>query len=138
MNQVLFVCVANSGRSQMAEAFFNKHAEGWARAESAGTQPMPILSPGVVVAMADVGIDISHQRPKLLTTEMPERADKVITMGCDVPATCPATLVPTADWELEDPHGQPLAGIRRIRDEIESKVLQLLEELKSPETPVRE
>lgn len=136
MKQVLFVCLANAGRSQMAEAFFNNYAQGQARAASAGMQPGATLNPGVVAAMAEVGIDISQQRPKLLTPEMLEQADRVITMGCDVPGVCPAPVDAVA-WDLEAPVGKPIEEIRRIRDEVEARVLQLLEELQSAQSPLR-
>ncbi len=138
MKQVLFVCVANSGRSQMAEAFFNKYAEGWARAESAGTRPPRRVNLHVVQIMAEVGIDLSHKKPKLLTSEMLEHADRVIAMGCEVQALCPMTFVPTEVWDLEEPHSKPIEVKRRIRDEVEVKVRQLVEELKSPQSPIRE
>jgi len=103
MRLVLFVCVHNSGRSQMAEGFFNHLAGGWAWARSAGTMPAERVQPEVVQAMAEVGIDISEQRPKPLAAEMVESATRVITMGCEVERVCPAVFVPTEDWELDDP-----------------------------------
>ena len=126
MKTVLFVCVHNSGRSQMAEAFFNQLAQGKARAFSAGTSPAAAVDPTVVQAMKEMGIDISNQVPKALTPEMVEQADKVVTMGCGVEAVCPATWVETEDWELEDPKGKPLEEVRRIRDEIKARVVEIL------------
>src|SRR4030066_649906 len=102
MKTILFVCVHNAGRSQMAEAFFNQMAKGKVKGFSAGTQPADKVNPVVVEAMREVGIDISHQKPKLLTPEMLENVDRVITMGCSVEKACPASFVPTEDWELED------------------------------------
>lgn len=128
MKTVLFVCVHNSGRSQMAEAFFNQLAQGKAGALSAGTSPDDAVDPVVVEAMHEVGVDISGNRPKLLTAEMIEHVDKVVTMGCGVEAACPATTVETEDWELEDPKGKPLEGVRRIRDEIKARVVKMLKE----------
>jgi arsenate reductase (thioredoxin) len=126
MKTVLFVCVHNSGRSQMAEGFFNHLAGGRARAVSAGTNPADSVNPDVVEAMREVGIDISGNRPGPLTDEMLDGADKVVSMGCGVEGICPATFVETEDWQLEDPKGKSLAEIRRIRDEIGAKVAQML------------
>ncbi len=132
MKRVLFVCVGNSGRSQMAEAFFNHFARGEDVATSAGTQPADSVSRQAIAAMAEVGIDISGQRPKALTEEMTQQADRVITMGCDVAEACPAGFAPSEDWSLEDPRGQPLEKVREIRDEIRARVLGLLAELGGP------
>jgi len=131
MTRVLFVCVRNSGRSQMAEAFFNQIAEGKAQAYSAGTQPADKVNPAVVEAMREVGIDISGNRPKALTMEMVEKADRMITMGCgaEAGAVCPASFIETEDWALEDPEGKSLGEVRKIRDEIEKRVIKLLNEL---------
>ena len=131
MTRVLFVCVRNSGRSQMAEAFFNQIAEGKAQAYSAGTQPADKVNPAVVDAMREVGIDISGNRPKALTMEMVEKADRMITMGCgaEAGAVCPASFIETEDWALEDPEGKSLEEVRKIRDEIEERVIKLLNEL---------
>ena len=105
MKTILFVCVHNSGRSQMAEAFFNKLAKGRALAISAGTQPADSVNPAVVEAMKEVGIDISGNKPKALTVEMVEKASKMITMGCSAEAqgVCPASFIGTEEWALEDP-----------------------------------
>jgi len=129
MKNVLFVCVGNAGRSQMAETFFNHLAEGKARATSAGTNPTSEVSPIVIQAMKEVDIDISSNRPKKLTMEMLDKADKVITMGCGAENVCPATFVETEDWELEDPEGKPIEEIRRVRDEIKERVISLLREV---------
>ena len=126
MKTVLFVCVHNSGRSQMAEALFNQMAKGRAQAISAGTQPADKISPIVVEAMREVGIDISNNLPKALTPEMVEQADKVVTMGCGSEGVCPATLVETEDWGLEDPKGLPLGKVRAIRDEVRNRILKML------------
>jgi arsenate reductase len=130
MKKVLFVCVHNSGRSQMAEALFNHYAAGKAQAFSAGTQPASHVNPTVVEAMREVGIDISPQRPKKLTLEMLDDADKVVTMGCGVESVCPAAFVPTEEWQLEDPEGKPIEKVREIRGEIEAKVKKLIEQIK--------
>lgn len=129
MKNVLFVCVGNAGRSQMAEAFFNHLAEGKARATSAGTNPASEVSPTVIQAMNEVGIDISSNRPKKLIMEMLDKADKVITMGCGAENVCPATFVETEDWELEDPKGQSIEKIREIRDQIKTRVEKLIKEM---------
>jgi arsenate reductase len=113
----------------MAEAFFNQIAQGKAVAISAGTQPAAQVNPRVVAAMSEVGIEIGDKKPKLLTVEMLEGADRIITMGCSVAEACPASLVPTEDWELDDPEGKPIEKIRQIRDEIKTKVEELVREL---------
>ncbi len=131
MKTVVFVCVHNSGRSQMAEAFFNRMGAGSARALSAGTQPAAAVDPVAVEAMAEVGLDISANKPKALTLEMVEGADRMITMGCgaDAAAVCPASFIETEDWALEDPQGKPIEQVRKIRDEIEGRVARLFAEI---------
>jgi protein-tyrosine-phosphatase len=129
IKKVLFVCVHNSGRSQMAEALFNHYAAGRARASSAGTRPASHTDRNVVQAMKEIGIDFSAHRPKMLTAEMIEGADRVVTMGCGVEGVCPAAFVPTEDWELEDPEGKPIEKVREIRDEVEARVKRLVEEI---------
>jgi len=106
----------------MAEAFFNQKTQGKAVAISAGTNPAAQLNPTVVTAMRESGIDIADKKPKLLTTEMLESADRVIAMGCDVVEACPATFFPTEDWGLDDPEGKSIEGVRQIRDEIEARI----------------
>ncbi len=113
----------------MAEAFFNSLVKAKAVAFSAGTKPASKINPVVVEAMREVGIDISLQKPKSLTLEMVESADKVITMGCGVESVCPASFVPAEDWQLEDPEGKPLEVVRKIRNEIEKRVKNLISEL---------
>ncbi len=137
MKTVLFVCVHNSGRSKMAEAFFNRLAGGKAKALSAGTQPGDRVNPAVVEAMKEVGIDISGNQPKKLTFDMVENAAKMITMGCGagVGALCPASFIETEDWQLEDPEGKGLDEVRKIRDEIRSRVTGLVGELFSEKPP---
>ena len=130
MKTILFVCVHNSGRSQMAEAFFNQMIKGKAQAYSAGTQPADMVNQVVIEAMKEVGIDISGNKPKALTMDMAEKADRMITMGCgaEAEAVCPATFVETEDWALDDPKGKPIKKVRQIREQIRAKVLELLEE----------
>jgi len=132
MKTILFVCVHNSGRSQMAEAFFNQMAKGKAQAYSAGTQPADKVNPMVVAAMKEVGIDISGNKPKALTMDMMEKADRMITMGCgaEAGAVCPASFIDAEDWALEDPKGESLDHVRKIRDEIKDRVTNLIKELR--------
>jgi arsenate reductase len=127
MKTVLFICVHNSGRSQMAEAFFNKMAEGKAKAISAGSHPADKVNPVVVRAMQEVGIDISRKKPKLLTLGMMKGIDKAVTMGCE--NACPLTTVETVDWALEDPKDKPIERVRTIRDDIKNRVGSLIKEM---------
>jgi len=127
MKKVLFVCVGNSGRSQMAEAFFNQKARGKAVAISAGTNPATQVNSIVVAAMREVDIEIQGKKPKMLTAEMLEGADRVITMGCNVSEACPASFVPAEDWGLDDPEGKPIEEVRQIRDKIKARVEELVE-----------
>jgi arsenate reductase (thioredoxin) len=124
--KVLFICVHNAGRSQMAEGFFNHMANGKGEAVSAGTQPAREVDRLVVKAMREIGIDISRNKPKLLTFKMLESAGRVVTMGCGEEAACPAAFVPSEDWQLEDPAGKPIQTVRRIRDEIKARVEKLV------------
>lgn len=127
MNTVLFACVHNAGRSQMAAAWFNRLADpSLARAISAGTDPGPRVHPEVVAAMSEVGVDLSAASTSRLTSELAQRARLLITMGCG--DQCP--IVPGLrrdDWPLEDPRGKPLDQVRHIRDEIRDRVTQLLD-----------
>jgi len=115
----------------MAEALLNEMAEGKAKAASAGTDPADEINPVVVEAMKEEGIDIGHRKPKLLTLEMAERADRMITMGCgaEAEAICPASFIQTEDWALDDPKGQPIEKVREIREQVRVKVLELLKEI---------
>ena len=113
----------------MAEAFFNRMVEGKAVGFSAGTQITETINPLVVEAMQEVGIDISHEKPKMLTLDMMDRADKVITMGCGVDGICPASIVPSEDWMLEDPAGKLMETVRKIRDEVKLRVEKLIVEM---------
>ena len=130
MKRVLFVCVENAGRSQMAEAFANHYGKGKLVASSAGTMLADRINQIVVEVMKERGFDISENKPKLLTTKMVEEADQIITMGCSVEKICPAPLLKNViDWELEDPKGKPIEKVREIRDEIEKKVVELIVEI---------
>ena len=125
---VLFVCVHNAGRSQMAAAWLRHLSEGRIEVRSAGSAPADTLNPAVVEAMAEVGIDITDQSPKVLTTDAVEASDVCVTMGCG--DTCP--FFPGKrylDWELPDPAGQGVAAVRPIRDDIRKRVEELIGEL---------
>ncbi|MFZ7102089.1 MAG: arsenate reductase ArsC [Peptococcaceae bacterium] len=130
---VLFVCIHNSGRSQIAEAFFNVMAKGKAKAISAGTNPSAEINPVVIEAMKEAGIDIGNNKPKTLTIEMIQSADLMITMGCgaDTEGVCPARLIDTEDWGLEDPKGKPITEVRKIRDEIKNRVAALISDIEN-------
>ncbi len=128
MTTVLFVCRQNAGRSQMSQALFTRAAGGRHHALSAGTTPANRVHPEVLDVMNEIGIDLSDRTPQLLTRELAEPAALVITMGCG--DECP--FIPGKrylDWELTDPAGRSLAEVRAIRDEIEQRVLTLIEEL---------
>jgi arsenate reductase len=128
---VLFVCVHNAGRSQMAAGWLRHLAGDAVEVRSAGSLPGEQVNPAAVAAMAEVGIDISDQRPKVLTTDAVEASDVVITMGCG--DACP--VFPGKrylDWELEDPAGQGVDSVRPIRDDIEQRIRGLLGELEVP------
>src|SRR4030042_2508536 len=129
MKNILFVCVGNSGRSQIAEALFNHLAQGKARATAAGPNPANIIDPKVVQIMKEVGLDISSNQPKKLTVEMLDQADKVVTMGCGAEKACPASLTETEDWELEDPKGQSIARIMEIRAQIKTGGTKLVKDM---------
>ena len=126
--EVLFVCVHNAGRSQMAAALMNHRAAGRVQVRSAGSAPTNEINPAVVAAMEELGIDLSREFPKPLTTEAVEGADVVVTMGCG--DACP--VFPGKrylDWELPDPAGKSIDEVRPIRDEIDRRVSALLDEL---------
>lgn len=126
-NSFLFVCVENAGRSQMAEAFAEKYN---LKAESAGTVPGGQVNPIVVEAMKEKGIDLSKKVPKMLTSDMIDRASLVVTMGCSVEEVCPRPMLAQmqkklVDWNLMDPKGKSLGVVRGIRDDIERRVIEL-------------
>ncbi len=128
MPEVLFVCVHNAGRSQMAAALLDNLAGGRVMVRSAGSEPADRINPRVVAAMEEIGLDVSRERPKPLTGAAVEAADVVITMGCG--DACP--IYPGKryeDWELDDPAQADLDGVRRIRDEIAERVRRLVAEL---------
>ncbi len=126
--EVLFVCVHNAGRSQMAAALLDHYAQGHVHVRSAGSAPGDSINPAVAAALAEVGLDISKEFPKPLTDDVARAADVLVTMGCG--DACP--VYPGKrylDWELDDPAGQPIEAVRRIRDEIDARVRALLVEL---------
>jgi arsenate reductase len=128
MATALFVCLHNAGRSQMSQALFERAAGGRHRALSAGTTPADRVHPEVVEVMREIGIDLADREPKLLTRELAEQADVVVTMGCG--DECP--YIPGrryVDWDVEDPKGRPLDEVRATRDDIDRRVRELVEEL---------
>ena len=123
----LFVCIENAGRSKMAEAFARSIG---LNASSAGTVPASEVNPTVVKVMEEVGIEISQSKPKYLDAQMIDEADKIILMGCSVESVCPAVLLgkmkkKSEDWNLEDPKGKPIEEVRKIRDDIQTRVRAL-------------
>ncbi len=128
MSKVLFVCLHNAGRSQMSEALFERAAGGQHEARSAGTTPADKVHDSVVTVMREDGIDLADRKPQVLTTELAQWADVVITMGCG--DACP--VIPGkryVDWDLPDPKGLPVERVREIRDDISRRVANLLESL---------
>lgn len=134
---ILFVCVHNAGRSQMAEALLNARAAERGlpiRAISAGTLGGGSINPVAARALAEIGVSLDGHFPKALTQTMADDADRIVSMGCGVDAAaCPAKFLVTEDWGLDDPAGQPIETVRRIRDEIVVEVDKLLEQLSSEE-----
>ena len=125
---VLFVCVHNAGRSQMAAGWLKELADDRIEVRSAGSQPAADLNPIAVEAMREAGIDIVGEQPKVLTADAVRQADVVVTMGCG--DTCPYYLGKRyEDWELTDPAGQPIETVRKVRDDIKARVTVLVEEL---------
>jgi len=128
MATALFVCLHNAGRSQMSQALFERAAEGRHRALSAGTTPADRVHPEVVEVMRELGIELADREPQLLTRELAEQADVVVTMGCG--DECP--YIPGRrylDWDLEDPKGRPIDEVRVTRDDIDRRVRQLVKDL---------
>ena len=135
MKKILFVCIENAGRSQIAEAFANKYGEGKITVLSAGNKPAERVNSVVAEAMKEKGIDISANKPKLLTFQMANDADIIITMGCNDQGICPGPFFkPTIEWKLEDPKGKPIEKVRDIRDQIERQVKELLSEIRREES----
>ncbi len=124
---ILFVCVENAGRSQIAEGFFKKYAPKGFKAQSAGTKPISQINPIVVEAMREVGIDISKQKSKEIIEEMMRSSEPIINMGCMDKSFCPTLFLPKViEWNLEDPKGKSIEEVREIRDEIEKRVKELV------------
>ena len=124
MRYVLFVCTHNAGRSQIAQAFFERYAPADLRAESAGQAPAEAIWPNVVTAMHEVGLDLSGRTPRKIDLEMQLHADKAITLNCK--DTCPYVVGGVEDWKVDDPAGEPLERVREIRDDIERRVVDLV------------
>jgi arsenate reductase len=123
---ILFVCVQNAGRSQMAEGFFRKYAPEGYDPISAGTVPISQINPLAIQVMNEVGIDISKQKPKDLAEDMMRNSDKIINMGCMDKNFCPTLFIPRViDWGIEDPKDKPIERVREIRDEIERRIKEL-------------
>jgi arsenate reductase len=130
LKKILFVCVENAGRSQMAEGFFKKYAPEGYEAISAGNKPASQINPNAVEAMKEVGIDISKQTPKVLTSEIISNSFKNVNMGCMDKTECPVLFMTNSlDWNIEDPKGKSIEKVRQIRDEIEQKVKKLCKTL---------
>ena len=129
---ILFVCVENAGRSQMAEAFFKKFTKNRFNVISAGTSPSSTINPMVVSVMAEIGIDLKNQQPQLLSSSMIENSKKTINMGCMDKESCPSLFVKAVDdWNVEDPKGKSIDDVRKIRDQIKNDVLNLLDSLEN-------
>jgi arsenate reductase (thioredoxin) len=129
---VLFVCVENATRSQMAEGFFNKYAPKRYRAISAGTKPVPKINPMAVEVMKEVGIDISNQISKDITEDVVRNSTYIVNMGCMEKESCPSLFLHNLlDWSIEDPKGKSVEKVREIRDEIEQRVKEIVASIKA-------
>ena len=128
---ILFVCVENAGRSQMAEGFFNKYAPKGYEGISAGTKPVSQINPMAVEAMKEAGIDISNQKSKELTDDMIRNSSNIVNMGCLEKESCPTLFLHNfLDWNIEDPKDKPIEKVREIRDEIDQRVKELVASIK--------
>lgn len=128
---ILFVCVENAGRSQMAEGFFNKYAPKGYEAISAGTKPISQINPIAVEVMREADIDISNQKSKELTEDMIRNSSNIVNMGCMEKELCPTLFLQNLlDWNIEDPKGKPIEKVREIRDEIDQRVKELVASIK--------
>ena len=129
---ILFVCVENAGRSQMAEGFFTKYAPDGYKAISAGTKPVSEINPVAIEVMKEVGIDISKQKSKDIAEDMMRNSYKTVNMGCIDKESCPTLFLPNVlDWKLEDPKGKSIDKVREIRDEIDQRVKELVSSIKA-------
>jgi len=130
MKKILFVCVENAGRSQMAEAFFRKYMPKGFEAISAGTKPSTQVNPIVLQAMKEIGINIENQTPKHISQQIISESEKAINMGCMDKESCPALFMKNIlDWEIPDPNGKSIEEVRKIRDQIKTKVMILIKSL---------
>jgi protein-tyrosine-phosphatase len=128
--KILFVCVENAGRSQMAEGFFRKYCVSGYEPQSAGTKPIEAVNPLAVEVMKQVGVDISSQRPKTISDSMIKESFKIVNMGCMDKEACPALFVnDVIDWSIPDPKGKSLSEVREIRDMIEKRIQELCKTL---------
>ena len=131
---ILFVCVENAGRSQMAEGFFRKYAPEGFEPSSAGTKPISQVNPLAIQVMDEIGIDISKQKPKDLSEDMMRNSDKIINMGCMDKNFCPTLFIPKViDWGIEDPKDKRIERVREIRDEIERRIKELATDVSNAE-----
>ena len=131
---ILFVCVENAARSQMAEGFFRKYAPEGFEPSSAGTKPISQINPLAIQVMNEIGIDISKQKPKDLSEDMMRNSDKIINMGCIDKNFCPTLFIPKViDWGIEDPKDKPIERVREIRDEIERRIKELATDVSNTE-----
>jgi arsenate reductase (thioredoxin) len=129
---ILFVCIENAGRSQMAEGFFNKYAPKGYEAISAGTKPVSQINPIAVEVMREVSIDISNQKSKEVTEDMIRNSSNIVNMGCIEKESCPTLFLQNfVDWNIEDPKDNPMEKVREIRDEIDQRVKELVTGLKT-------
>ena len=129
---ILFVCIENAGRSQMAEAFFKQYDKNKFNVISAGTIPSLCLNPIVVLVMAEIGIDLKNHQPKLLSNSMIKNSTKTINMGCMDKELCPSLFVNDVDnWKIDDPKEKSVDDVRNIRDQIKTNVLNLIDSLES-------
>ena len=131
VKSILFVCVENAGRSQMAEGFFNKYAPKGYEGISAGTKPVSQVNPIAIEVMREVGIDISNQKSKEVTDDMIRNSSNIVNMGCMEKKSCPTLFLQNLlDWNLEDPKDKPIEKVREIRDEIDQRVKELVAGIK--------
>ena len=131
MNKVLFVCVENAGRSIMAEAFFKKYAKNF-QATSAGTKPSNQINPLVIQVMKEIGIDVTQKKPQTISNHLISQPCKIVNMGCMDKDSCPTLFLnDVLDWQIPDPKGKSIEEIRKIRNQIDSKVKELLSRMEA-------
>ena len=131
MNKVLFVCVENAGRSIMAEAFFKKYAKNF-QTTSAGTKPANQINPLVIQVMKEIGIDVTQKKPQTISDRLISKSCKIVNMGCMNEDSCPALFLnDVIDWQIPDPKGKSIDDIREIRNQIDSKVKELVSHMES-------